>query len=92
MKIPPQLVGKVFRVEVTGEQNGRPIQPNTLSGLLNSSLQRNIQARKDNNINLFMYALALADKQDQYDKQQVDELVSQLQSPKLRTLPKVTAQ
>lgn len=39
-----------------------------------------------------MYALALADKQDQYDKQQVNELVSQLQSPKLRTLPKVTAQ
>lgn len=39
-----------------------------------------------------MYALALADKQDQYDKQQVDELVSQLQSPKLRTLPEVTAQ
>lgn len=39
-----------------------------------------------------MYALALADKQDQYDKHQVNELVSQLQSPKLRTLPKVTAQ
>lgn len=39
-----------------------------------------------------MYALALADNQDRYDKQQVDELVSQLQSPKLRTLPKVTAQ
>lgn len=39
-----------------------------------------------------MYALALADKQDQYDKQQVNELVSQLQSPKLRTLPKVTVQ
>lgn len=38
-----------------------------------------------------MYALALADKQDRYDKQQVDELVSQLQSPKLRTLPEVTA-
>ena len=33
-----------------------------------------------------MYALALADKQE------VNELVSQLQSPKLRTLPKVTAQ
>lgn len=39
-----------------------------------------------------MYALALADKQDQYDKHQVNELVSLLQSPKLRTLPKVTAQ
>ena len=92
LDIPSDLVGKVFRVEVAGQQNGKPISANMLSGLLNSTLQHNIETRKQNNINLYMLALALAGEKDDYTSPELDKLVTALNSQKLRSLPKLNKQ
>lgn len=83
LQIPKQLVGKTFRAQVAGVQDNKPIAPNVLSGLLNSTLQNNINARKQKNIQLGLVALAIAGKQDNYDKQAVNDLVAKLHSSKV---------
>lgn len=47
-------------------QNGKPIPASVLAGLLNSTLQHNIQKRKSRRIKLALVALALAGKPDEY--------------------------
>lgn len=83
LQIPKQLVGKTFRAQVAGVQDNKPIAPNVLSGLLNSTLQNNINARKQKNIQLGLVALAIAGKQDNYDKPAVNDLVTKLHSSKV---------
>lgn len=89
--VPQNLVGKTLRVQVSGRQKGKPIQVNTLSGLLNASLQKNLQTKKRKNIELYLTALALADKKDDYKKEAVNRIVSQIASPKLVSLPQITS-
>lgn len=89
LNIPKQLVGKVFRAQVTGEEDNKPITANRLAGLLNSTLQNNIKQRVANNINLKLVALAmLSDKQD-YDKNIVNSLVRKLNISKVQALPQI---
>lgn len=90
MNIPKQLVGKTFRAQVSGTQNDRPIKPNTLSGLLNATLQHNIQDRKQKNINLYLTALAMLGQKDDYNKQFINDLVSKLKSQKVKNLPEIS--
>lgn len=90
MDIPKQLVGKTFRAQVSGTQNNKPIQPNTLAGLLNATLQHNIEARKKKNISLYLTVLAMLGQKDNYDKGPVNQLVRRLKSQKVRGLPQIS--
>lgn len=91
MSIPKQLVGKTFRVQVSGTQGGAPISPNRLSGLLNANLQNSIAQRKRRGIQLYLTALAMTDKKDDYSKDAVNKLVSMLHTDKVRALPQITS-
>lgn len=90
ISIPKDLVGKTLRVEVSGRQGNKPIKANTLAGLLNASLQKNIETRKQRNIQLYLTALALSKGKDIYDKAAVNDIVSRLNSEKLVGLPQIT--
>ena len=89
MNIPEQLVGKSFRGELSGTRDNKPVEVNTLSGLLNSTLQHNIEDRKKKNINLYITALAMLGQKDDYDKGPVNDLVRRLNSQKVRGLPQI---
>ena len=90
MNIPKQLVGKSFRGELSGTRDNKPVEVNTLSGLLNSTLQHNIEDRKKKNINLYITALAMLGQKDNYDKGPVNQLVRKLKSQKVRSLPQIS--
>lgn len=91
MSIPKQLIGKTFRAQVTGTQNDKPIEPNVLSGLLNSTLQNNIKARQQKNIRLGLIALAMTGKTDDYSKAAVNQLVQKLKTSKVRGLKAISS-
>lgn len=90
MDIPKELVGKSFRGQLSGTQDGRPVQANTIAGLLNSSLQRNIETRKNKGISLYITALAMLGQKDNYDKGPINQLVRKLKSEKVRGLPQIS--
>lgn len=91
MDIPKELVGKSFRGQLSGMQDGRPVQANTIAGLLNSSLQRNIETRKNKGISLYITALAMLGQKDNYDKGPVNQLVKKLRTEKVKGLPQISS-
>ena len=55
--------------------------------MLNANLQNSIAERKRRGIQLYLTALAMTDKKDDYSKDAVNKLVSMLHTDKVRALP-----
>lgn len=90
LDIPKELVGTMLRGQVVGQQNGRVLEPNQLSGLLNNTLEHNIQNRDRRNISLGLVALALNQKGiDKYDPAKVKAIVDKLKVDKIVTIPSI---
>lgn len=88
LNIPKELEGKSFRAEVFAEQDGKVLPPQTLSGILNSTLSNAVKRKLKDNIRLRLAALALLDEQgEHYDPAKVKELVKQLNLPNVTALP-----
>lgn len=51
-EIPPELVGTVLKGELYGLRDGKPLSPQELGGILNSSVAKSIQDQQDRGISL----------------------------------------
>lgn len=87
--VPKELVNTVIRGELYGTAGGRVLPPNTLSGILNSTLMNAVTKRRAEGIKLMIAALALHEKgKDIYDPQRVAAVVSRLAHPAVHALPR----
>jgi hypothetical protein len=66
LDVPKEHVGRVLRGELYGEQNGKPIPPHQLGGLLNSSLAKSLTDQASQRIKLKMMLFDVLDKQNKH--------------------------
>lgn len=89
-KVPEELQGTLLRGELYGVRNGKPIHPNELTALLNSTLANAVDKKQKNGVRLLVAALAVNKGGPDDYTADVKSITDTLKHPSIHSVPAYT--